>query len=931
MQPSRRTAQSDQASQFNHGRTFYSRAGGRSSSWLACGLTRGPRPYKHGSFPIGYRCSLKVVNVFRSLSALVLRRSGALLAAGAAASLVMARASAAVFYVDVKSSNPQPPYSDWPTAATNIQDAIDAATNGDLVLVTNGLYQTGGRVVYGALTNRVAVNKALTVQSVNGPSVTVIYGYLEWYSDRGIRCVYLTNGAVLSGFTLTNGSGRLHGASSPEVDGGGLWCESRDATVTNCVITGNRTWGQGGGTYSGTLRSCTVVGNLAGGDGGGAYNADLENCAVRDNIAWSTGGGAAYSSLSSCSLVGNVSNGSVSSSGGGGAAYCSLSNCTLTSNSANFGGGAAASTLAWCVISSNSATFFGGVGGGVYQTALTNCILTGNFASRGGGAYGGVLESCAVDSNTVASFGGGAYGSTLNGCTLIGNRATNGYPNPVGQGGGAYQTALNNCTLLGNYAGQGGGAANCSLTNCTLSTNSAWQYGGGTYGGYLDSCILTTNSSFMGGGIFAGTLVNCVLTGNSAGFNSTGYGGGACGCISFGCDASVCTLINCTLVGNRSGRGYDGTLGAPVGYGGGACQVSLIHCLLSGNFAGRRGGGAYAGTLNDCTLEDNYSGDDGGGASAAILNNCILRENEAYEGGAASGSTLNFCSLLGNVGYDFGGGLYHGTLNNCTVISNRSQFGGGAYLGTLNNCTLTGNDAFYTGGGATGSTLNNCIAYFNTAGTADPNCGYYSDPFTNYPCFLNYSCTYPLPSNGICSITNDPAFVNPLLGDFRLQSNSPCINSGLNAYAPGPTDLAGSPRIKGGTVDIGAYEFQNPASKISYAWLQQFGLPTDGTADFIDSDLDGVNNWQEWICGTEPTNSSSVLRMLAPSNTPAGITVSWQSVVGKSYELQRSDLPTSAGFLPLTSNVIGQTDVTSFLDTSATNGGPQFYRVRVQQ
>src|SRR6267142_4487561 len=187
-----------------------------------------------------------------------------LLAAGAAATLLMAHASAAGFYVDVNNSNPQPPYADWPTAATNIQDAVDAANEGDLVLVTNGLYQTGGRVIYGALTNRVAVNKPLTVQSVNGPSVTLIRGYVEWYSDRGIRCVYMTNRAVLSGFTLTNGSGRLQGAPSAEVDGGGLWCESLGATVSNCVIIGNRTWGEGGGTYSGTLRNCAVAGNLAG-------------------------------------------------------------------------------------------------------------------------------------------------------------------------------------------------------------------------------------------------------------------------------------------------------------------------------------------------------------------------------------------------------------------------------------------------------------------------------------------------------------------------------------------------------------------------------------------------------------------------------------------------------------------------------------------
>jgi hypothetical protein len=167
-----------------------------------------------------------------------------------------ANAFAGVRYVDANSPRPTPPYTNWAMAARVIQEAVDAAAPGDEIVVTNGTYASGGRAVgTNALVNRVAVEKPLTLRSANGPEVTLIQGYhvpgtTNGCGDGAIRCAYLADGAALSGFTLTNGAARLfQGSDFSEDSGGGVWCQSEAATISNCVLVRNAAGYAGGAVF----------------------------------------------------------------------------------------------------------------------------------------------------------------------------------------------------------------------------------------------------------------------------------------------------------------------------------------------------------------------------------------------------------------------------------------------------------------------------------------------------------------------------------------------------------------------------------------------------------------------------------------------------------------------------------------------------------
>jgi hypothetical protein len=174
-------------------------------------------------------------------------------------------------------------------------------------------------------------------------------------------------------------------------------------------------------------------------------------------------------------------------------------------------------------------------------------------------------------------------------------------------------------------------------------------------------------------------------------------------------------------------------------------------------------------------------------------------------------------------------------------------------------------------------------------------------------------------------------FVNLAEGNYRLQTNSPCINSGDSTSTNSIVDLDGRLRVTGGAVDIGSYEFQVAGMGEFIGWLQGFDLPTDGSADFADSDGDTMNNYNEWRSDTIPTNNFSALRLVSATNTVGGVNVTWLSTTTRNYRLERStNLGLLSPFQTIATGLAGAASIKTFTDTSATNSGSYFYRVGVE-
>ena len=137
-------------------------------------------------------------------------------------------------------------------------------------------------------------------------------------------------------------------------------------------------------------------------------------------------------------------------------------------------------------------------------------------------------------------------------------------------------------------------------------------------------------------------------------------------------------------------------------------------------------------------------------------------------------------------------------LHNCLIVGNHGRRNGGGIYGyrmTIVNCTIVNNTVEYYGGGVYRGALVNSIVFGNTS----------ENEGNNYLSASAKNCCCPDLTAGVDgNITNSPTFVS----GYYPASDSPCIDAGGNTNVATAFDLDRNLRIQSGTVDMGAYEWQ---------------------------------------------------------------------------------------------------------------------------
>jgi hypothetical protein len=231
---------------------------------------------------------------------------------------------------------------DYPT----IGEGINSATDGDTILVQPGVYEEnidfeGKNITIGSL--------FLTTQDTTYISQTIIDG-----GQNGSVVTFATgetSSAVLTGFTLTNGSGSyILSGTGPSYKGGGIICVNANPTLSYLYIDSNSAADYGGGLFFANAEvnmSHLKITDNSSYNGGGIYASDdsnlfIVNCEINDNESANHGGGI-HLNASDAMLDSVVLNGNIAHSGGAlysSESYVDLGNSIMSANEVTGSGGA---------------------------------------------------------------------------------------------------------------------------------------------------------------------------------------------------------------------------------------------------------------------------------------------------------------------------------------------------------------------------------------------------------------------------------------------------------------------------------------------------------------------------------------------------------------------------------------------------------------